>query len=404
MKAKRLFLLWVALALLLFYNIWLVYTGRTWVYRALVYNFVDIDDHELFVQRPVPAGTPMHWPLSINYNKFVPDSTARKELDTMRSVAYLVIHRDSILYEKYWEGYNDSSWSNSFSMSKSVVGVLTGIALRQGLIRSLDQRVEEFLPEYENDSKGRLTVRQLLTMSAALSWDEAYASLFSVTTEAYYGRDLQGLMDRLEVISEPGRDFNYQGGATQLLAMVIMRASGKNLSTYCSENLWKPLGAEHDAGWSLDKKDGMEKASCCIYSNARDFARIGSLYLHLGHANGRQLLDTSFVRESVTPAPLLKDGKTNSEYGFQWWLTTTDGLDVFYCRGILGQYIAVIPSMELVMVRLGHERHKAEDGTLLDLPVYLKAATDMVRKNKQAADDQLPAVGMSKVLRITGRQ
>jgi CubicO group peptidase (beta-lactamase class C family) len=241
-------------------------------------------------------------------------------------------------------------------------------------------------------------------MSAALSWDEAYASLFSVTTEAYYGRDLQGLMDRLEVISEPGRDFNYQGGATQLLAMVIMRASGKNLSTYCSENLWKPLGAEHDAGWSLDKKDGMEKASCCIYSNARDFARIGSLYLHLGHANGRQLLDTSFVRESVTPAPLLKDGKTNSEYGFQWWLTTTDGLDVFYCRGILGQYIAVIPSMELVMVRLGHERHKADDGTLLDLPVYLKAATDMVRKNKQAADDQLPAVGMSKVLRITGRQ
>lgn len=390
--------------LLVAVNGWLLLSGRTWVYRALVYNFVDIDDHVLFVQRPVPAGTPVRWPLSTNYNKMVPDSAARKELDTMHTVAYLVIHRDSILYEQYWEGYSDSSWSNSFSMSKSVVGVLTGIALRQGLIRNLDQRVEEFLPEYENDSKGRLTIRQLLTMSAALSWDESYASLFSVTTKAYYGRDLQGLMDRLEVISEPGRDFNYQGGATQLLAMVIMRASGKNLSTYCSEYLWKPLGAEHDAGWSLDKKDGMEKASCCIYSNARDFARIGSLYLHLGHANGRQLIDTSFVRESVTPAPLLKDGEPNSEYGFQWWVTTTDGLDVFYCRGILGQYIAVIPSMELVMVRLGHERHKAEDGTLLDLPVYLKAATDMARKNKQAADDQLPAVGMSKVLRITGRQ
>ena len=403
MKSKRAFVGWAVLALLLCYNLWLVSTGRSWIYRALIYNFVDIDDDDLFEQRLIPIGQPVPWPLSTRYNKFIPDSKARKELDSMRTVAYLIIHRDSILFEQYWEGYSDSSWSNSFSMSKSVVGVLTGIALRQGIIRNLDQRVEEFLPEYGKDGKGRLTIRQLLTMSAALSWDEAYASLFSVTTEAYYGRDLQGLMNRLEVVSEPGKEFNYQGGATQLLAMIISRASGKNLSTYCSENLWKPLGAEHDAGWSLDKKDGMEKASCCIYSNARDFARIGKLYLHQGFANGRQLLDTAFVMESVTPAPLLKDGKPNSEYGFQWWLTKMDSLDVFYCRGILGQYIAVIPSMEVVMVRLGHERNKAEDGTLLDLPVYLKAAMTMARKNEQAAGEGLPAIGVSKVL-IRGRR
>jgi CubicO group peptidase (beta-lactamase class C family) len=237
-------------------------------------------------------------------------------------------------------------------------------------------------------------------MSAALNWDETYASLFSVTTEAYYGRDLQGLMDRLEVISEPGRDFNYQGGSTQLLAMVIMRASQTDLSTYCSENLWKPLGAEHDAGWSLDREGGMEKASCCIYSNARDFARIGSLYLHQGFANGRQILDSSYVKESVSPTPLLVDGNPNTEYGFQWWITQADSLDVFYCRGILGQYIAVIPSRELVVVRLGHERHKTEDGRLLDLPLYLRGAIDMARKNEQAAGEGLPAIGISKALLI----
>lgn len=356
-------------------------TGKSWVLKALVYNYVNIDDHTLFTQREIPAGTPRPWPLSVRYNLCKPDTAAWKELTTQRSVAYLVIHRDSLLFEAYWDGYSDSSFSNSFSMSKSVVGVLTGIALKEGLIKDLDQRVDEFIPEYTQDPKGALTLRQLLTMSAALSWDEAYASLFSVTTEAYYGRDLKKLMDRLEVVGIPGKEYNYQGGATQLLAMVLMRASGRNLSDYCSEKLWKPIGAEHAAGWSLDHEAGMEKASCCIYSNARDFARIGALYMHQGNAFGRQLLDTAFVQESVRPAPLLNKGKPNDEYGFQWWIDTIEGERIFYCRGILGQYIVVIPDKEIIMVRLGHQRHQAENGDLLDLPHYVRAAVAMAEQN-----------------------
>lgn len=358
-------------------NLYLLLSGKTWVYKALVYNYVNIDDYLIFEQRDIAAGKEHPWPVSVNYNKIQPDSALLTELQNQKSVAYLVIHRDSILFEAYWDGYGDTSISNSFSMSKSVVGVLTGIALKEGAISSIDQRVSAFLPEYKNDSKGKLTIRQLLTMSAALSWDEAYASLFSVTTEAYYGKDLKGLMDRLEVTAEPGREFYYQGAATQLLAMVIAQASGKSLSEYASEKLWKPIGAAHDAQWSIDRKDGMEKASCCIYSNARDFARIGSLYLHMGNAYGVQLLDTSYVMESVTPAPLIKDGKPNKEYGYQWWITECDGHKVFYCRGILGQYVAVIPDREMIVVRLGHLRHQAPDGTLLDLPVYLRGAMAM---------------------------
>lgn len=355
-------------------NGWLLFTGKSWVYKALVYNYVNIDDHTIFIQRPVANGTPVPWPVSVHYNKTNPDTATENELLRNRTVAYLVIRNDSLLYEAYWDGYSDSSLSNSFSMSKSVVGVLAGIALRQGYLRNLDQRVDEFIPEYKGDAKGLLTLRQLITMSAALSWDEAYASLFSVTTEAYYGKDLKGLMDRLTVVGTPGINYYYQGGATQLLAMVLMRATKKDLATYCSESLWQPLGAEHAAAWTVDHEGGMEKASCCIYSNARDFARIGTLYLHKGYANGKQLLDSSFVEESVTPAPLLDEGKPNTEYGFQWWISMVDDEKIFYCRGILGQYIVVVPGKNIVMVRLGHQRNQRPDGSLIDLPVYVRGA------------------------------
>lgn len=369
----------LVLGALIAFNVWVLITGKTWVYKALVYNYVNIDDNDIFIQRKVENGVPSPWPISEDYNKLQPDTATLHELERQRSVAYLIIRNDSILYEAYWDQYSDSSLSNSFSMSKSVIGVLTGIALRQGYIKNLDQTVGEFIPEYKNNSKGALKLRHLITMSAALSWDEAYASLFSVTTEAYYGKDLKGLMDRLEVTGTPGVNYYYQGGATQLLAMVIMRATGKNLSTYCSEALWKPLGAEHAAEWTVDHEGGMEKASCCIYSNARDFARIGALYLHKGNFNGRQLLDSSFVEQSVVPAPLLDEGKPNTEYGYQWWISEVDGEKIFYCRGILGQYIVAIPGKNMIMVRLGHQRDQAKDGSLIDLPVYVRGAMLMAR-------------------------
>lgn len=362
------------LTVLILSGLYLILTGKTWVFKALIYNFVDIDDNDIFVQRKIETGEAQPWPLSGKYNKLELDTATANELAREKSVAYLVIQNDSLLYEAYWDGYSDSSLSNSFSMSKSVIGILTGVALKEGQIRSLDQTVAEFIPEYGNNSKGKLTLRNLITMSAALSWDETYASLFSVTTEAYYGKDLKGLMDRLEVIGTPGVNYYYQGGATQLLAMVLMRATGKNLSKYCSQKLWKPLGAEHAAEWTIDKEGGMEKASCCIYSNARDFAKLGALYLHLGNWKGQQLVDSSFVMESVMPAPLLDQGKPNKEYGYQWWISEVDGEKIFYCRGILGQYIVAIPSRNMIMVRLGHHRNQAADKSLIDLPIYVRGA------------------------------
>ncbi len=355
-------------------------SGKTYMFKALIYNYVDIDDNALFNNRKIAATSGVEWPFAKEYNKKPMPSTLKKELEDLKSVAFIVIKNDSLLYENYWEQYNDSSLSNSFSMAKSFVSVMIGMAIQDGKIKSIDQHVGDFIPEYKTGTRTQLTIRHLLTMSAALSWDEGYSSLFSPVTEAYYGTDLHKLVANLEVVGTPGKDFNYQSSATQLLGLVLESATRKSLSENASEKLWQPLQAMHAADWSLDHANGREKAYCCFYSNARDFARVGSLYLHDGNWKGKQLIDTAWVVASTTPAPTLDDGKPNKVYGYQWWTDDYGGKHVFYCRGILGQYIVVIPDEHIVFVRLGHKRaEKASDGGLMDMPVYVKGVMDWIK-------------------------
>jgi CubicO group peptidase (beta-lactamase class C family) len=361
------------LYLLILLNVAILVSGKTYIYKALLYNYVDIDDLDLFHNRAIATATPQPWPFAKGYNaKSMPDSLAALNA-RMRTVAFVVIKDDSLINEWYAEGYSDSSLTNSFSMAKSIVSVLIGFAVQDGKI-NIDQKASDFIPEYKKGRRSELTIRHLLQMSASLRWDEAYASLFSVTTEGYYGTDLPGLLMKEDVVGEPGKVFNYQSGVTQLLAFVLEKATGKHLADYASEKLWKPLGAERVAQWSLDNSGGHEKAYCCFYSNARDFARIGSLYLHEGNWHGKQLLDSNWVRNSITPTylPDFRTLQPDSSYGWQWWI----GSDYFYCRGILGQYIVVLPKEKMIIVRLGHERDKDADGKLLDLPKYIQYAKE----------------------------
>jgi CubicO group peptidase (beta-lactamase class C family) len=347
-------------------------SGRLYLYKALVYNYVNIDDLNLFPYREVKAGSARPWPVGSDYNRAKLSPLLQETLEKYRSVAFLVIQHDSIRYEQYWDNYGPSSLSNSFSMAKSFISILTGIAIDEGRIRSMDDPVCAYLPEFCKGMDSTLTIRHLLMMSSGLNYDEGYASLFGPVTRSYYGTDLRGQMYDLDVIRTPGREFNYMSSNTQLLAFVLEKATGMKVSNYASEKLWKPIHAEHDAMWSLDHRDGDEKAYCCFYSNARDFARIGKLFLNKGRWDGNQVVSEAYVTSCVTPAPVTDNGLPNKIYGYQWWLTEQSGRKVFYARGILGQYIFVIPDLDLVAVRLGHERgEKGPDGQLLDVPVYL---------------------------------
>jgi CubicO group peptidase (beta-lactamase class C family) len=172
-------------------------------------------------------------------------------------------------------------------------------------------------------------------------------------------------------------------GNSLILGMIVEQATGMTLSDYASEKLWKPMGAEQPAQWSLDHKDGTEKAYCCFYSTARDFARFGKLYLDSGMWNGMQLVPKDYVRESLTPAPVSFEGSEPNCYGYQWWLTTEKGHAVFYCRGLIGQYIVVIPDEKIIFVRLGKHRPGPEaDHRLPDLVAYIDGVLETFGSRK----------------------
>ena len=301
------------------------------------------------------------------------------DMERMKTIAYLIIRNDSICHEEYWDGYSDSSHTSSFSMAKTFISILVGIAIEEGKIKSLDESVGDFLPEYKEGNKSKITIRHLVTMSSGINFDESYINPIGFAAEAYYGSDLRKLIFKYDAEKEPGKKFEYLSGNTQLLGFVLSKATGMSVSDYASEKLWKSVEAEHDAYWSLDHMDGDEKAYCCFNSNARDFARIGKLYLDSGRYSGKQIVPEKYVLESILPAPTVDDNAPNNRYGYSWWLMPNyKGHNIFYARGILGQYIIMIPDLKIIVVRLGKMRElSAINGHPTDLYWYIDAALEM---------------------------
>ncbi len=338
-----------------------------------------LDDYNYFENRVIEtAKNPQPWPISDKYNSV--KSTDR--LDSLNAkngtIAYLIFKNDSIQYEHYYDDYNKESKTNSFSMAKSFVSAALGKAIQENKIKSLDQLVGDFFPEFSKGKAAKLTVGDLSSMASGLNWDESYYSPFSVTTQAYFDKDLPAIIKNLKVIDDPGQYFLYLSGNTQLLAMVIEKATGESLANYISEKFWQPMGAENDALWQTDQKDGIVKAYCCIASNARDFSRFGKLYKQYGKWNGKQILDSTFVATSIKPR-----FKDDPEYGYGWWLAKFQGKDVFYMRGHLGQYVIVIPQDDIIITRLGHRATPVEgDDHSSDFYIYIEEAYKMLDQMK----------------------
>ena len=327
--------------------------------KGLIYLTPNIDDYKIFNNREVKTGTPQPWPLSTDYNHYkVISEEISDSLTSLKTTGFLVIQNDSLLFEEYFEDTDQTTISNSFSMAKSIVAILIGCAIDDGYIRDINDKVKKYLPWIKGSYSDELTIRHLLTMSSASSWDEHYSSPFSITTKAYYGRDLPATMKTVRIVRHPGIVFNYRSGDTQFLEQILTKTTGMTLSDYATEKLWKPLGAETPALWSLDKRNGTEKAYCCFNSNPRDFARLGSLILNKGSFGGNRILSESFVREMVTPSKYLTNDEAQmvDYYGLHWWVMNFEGEQIPYARGILGQYIFVIPSKNAIIVRLGRQR------------------------------------------------
>lgn len=334
------------------------------VARFVYYNFADIGDYKKFPSRSLNNTGPKFSFYQTEKGKFPkninPDQHGEvpfdQYLEKNNTVAFMIIQNDTIQYEKYFQGYNQAAIVPSFSMAKSVVSILIGCAINDGLIKSIDEPVTNYIPELRKNGFDKVTLEHLLQMTSGLQFNEGYSNPFGEVATFYYGTNLRKATTGLKLKRAPGEAFEYVSGNPQILGLVLERAlKTKNITAYLQEKIWQPLGMEYEASWSLDKKNnGLEKTFCCINARARDFAKIGRLYLNKGNWNGQQIVPESWVRQSTKV-----DTSKGSAwyYQYQWWLPTKNG--DFMAAGILGQYIYVNPAKNLIIVRLGKNKGTA---------------------------------------------
>ena len=362
--------------------------------RTVVHNFADLDDHRIFANRlvePAPAPSALR-PLARTprfvADMKVPDETGKSwtldgYLDETRTAAFVVMHEDRIVYERYGRGFGETSLLNSFSIAKSIVSTLVGIAHAEGRIASLDARVADFRPDFAGTPYGAVTIRSLLSMTSGLG---DAPSLLPGRSQYYYGDDLHAVVAQAAAEERSPNGWRYSEADVQVLGFVLEAAVGKSVSAYLGEKLWKPLGMESEALWALDREGGTEKAFCCISARARDFARFGRLYLDKGRWNGEQLVPDAWAERSVVAGVRTPDGYTHQHL---WW--TPEGAEGdFYAYGHNGQYVYVNPQARVVIVKFSETNRQDP------VPMFRALANAMKSPERVAEIERLssPAVAL----------
>jgi CubicO group peptidase (beta-lactamase class C family) len=349
--------------------------------RAVSLNFSDVDDYRHFENAVVKNGQAQQWSEALNDVKPPSDSLLKAIADN-KTIAFLVIQNDSIRYEQYWRGHDAQAISGSFSMAKSVISLLVGVALKEGKVKSIEDPIAAYVPEFKKAGTDTIRIRHLLAMSGGLNWKESYSNPFNETAIAYYGDHLKELMGGLQSARQPGVRFEYSSNETQMLAWMLENVYQQPIPELFSEKIWQHIGAEKEALWSLDKKAGTAKAFCCLNARARDFARLGKLVLQNGRWDSTQIIPEAYVKEATSPASWLKDdeGLPVDFYGYQFWIVNYKGLQIPYFRGVLGQFIFIIPQKNAVVVRLGEKvSRKRVHYTPPDVFTYLDAAMEVLK-------------------------
>jgi CubicO group peptidase (beta-lactamase class C family) len=307
--------------------------------------------------------------------------TTQAFLDFTLTDALLIIRHDSILYEYYGNGFTAGDHHISWSMAKSVVSALFGIALEEGKIKSIKQTVTDYLPEFKGTGYDGVRIKDVLQMSSGVGFNEDYGDFNSdINVMGRYfalGMPMSDFAKRLKRARQPGTYNHYVSIDTQVLGMILVKATGQSITDYMKEKLWSKIGAEDEAFWIVDKT-GMEFALGGLNCTAKDYAKVGQLFLDSGRWQGKQIVPEAWVRASVTPdAPHVMPGKRNSAdrkdgYGFQWWIPF-GGEDEFDAQGIYDQFIYIDPDKDVVIVKLSSNYHFKNDknGLFHDLEIGL---------------------------------
>ncbi|MBF8457646.1 serine hydrolase [Kaistella sp. G5-32] len=334
----------------------------------------NINDGTYFSSHTVAKGQSIPWEKDSAYNKNALPKALVEDLKKSKTASFLVIKNGRLLHEEYWDGYNQNSKTNSFSMAKAVTVMLVGKAIEQKKIKGFDEKFSAFFQNYDNVQFGKyLTLNNLAEMEAGLNWNEDYNNPFLPNAKAYYGKSLEEAVLLRGFKDQPGTKFEYQSGATQLLGFALRKSVNKTIAEYASDNLWQPLGMEQNAEWNTDDF-GMEKTFCCLNSSSRDFAKLGQLFLNDGKFNGKQILNSNFIEEMRTPTKLSKEA-----YGMGLWINNDSSIKHYYFRGIYGQYIIIIPEKQMIIVRTGMDKRETFDEK--HRPKQVELYVDEVVKN-----------------------
>jgi CubicO group peptidase (beta-lactamase class C family) len=389
------------------------------VYRTVRYLTPGIDEYNAFPQSTVKSGDSIfkfysrkntldmgNIKLTIKNKEQI---SVNEYLRKSKTTAFLIIRNDTVLFEKYDQGYDRNVISTFFSVTKSITSLLVGIAVDEGYIKSVHDPVTDYIPELKNCDPHfrRLTVEHLLNMQAGLQFNESYSNPFAGMARLFYGQNQLGFIKKLKFNAEPGEKYSYNSATTAILGIALERAVGRSYAEYLEEKIWKPMGMEYDASVSLDdKKHHFAKSYQGLNATAIDLAKIGRLYLNGGNWNGKQIVSKAWIDKSIMPCPEENHiGRTYYGYQYQWyndkysygynventgmyrfndsisairfaeesgfkywnirkyenngksgrhWVVFSY-LPLFYAQGILGQTLTVDPEKKIIVVRLGKD-------------------------------------------------
>ena len=382
---------WQLLKLLFIAVLLLQVTGHAYIWRALLSTYLqghrtaNIDDAHNFDQRVIAKGVETPWPKAANYNQQTLAAPILEHHSKYGTASFVIAQHGHLVHEQYFAPYNAQSRTNSFSMAKTITTLQVGRAVKEGFISSFDAPLTEQIKEYASDPRGsKATVAQLSSMKSGHEWDENYYLPLNMTAELYYGKDAQAQVLSHGFEREPGTAYEYISGTTQLLGVFLKRALQAKeptltVSQHLSRSLWAPLGMGSDASYTLDRagdQGGMERTYCCIFATAQDFARIGQLLLQDGMWKGQQLLDKAFIERMRNP-------DLQPYYGHSLWMDWNHKHPFYLLQGHEGQYVIVVPSHDVVVVRTGQHRDKKTLGPNGQIPkevyTYVDEAVRMVQ-------------------------
>ena len=322
----------------------------------------------------LPPGPPLTLPLDVD-----------AYMQTQRNAGLVVLHRGQLRLERYGLGFDAQGRWTSFSVAKSLTATLVGAAVRDGHIKSMDDKVSDYVQELKGSAYDDVTLRQLLTMTSGVQWTEDYSDPNSDVAKFNNHKPADGMnatasyLRTLPRAAPAGTRFLYSTGETNLVGILLSRAVNKPLATYAAEKIWVPAGMEQQATWILSKT-GQEISGCCVQASTRDFARVGQFVLNGAKVNGQSIVPDGWLAEATTARVGI--GQPGSGYGYQWW-TFDDG--TYMARGIFGQAIFIDPKRQLVIASNANWAGGARDA------VAAPARAAFYKAVQQAVDDEAAA-------------